>query len=240
MTAQARGGAQTPPAAIRVLVVDDDPLIVELHRSYVERVEGFDVVAEATSLRGALDILLAAGTEIDLMLLDVTMPGGSGLDVLKQIRARGFHTHAIVVSGVREVHTVRQAVSLGVFQYLLKPFTFAMFRERLEQFRELHKREEQTAGQSTQQDVDSLFAALRPTRNDQLAKGLAGETLKLVTDTLRQHGASSAAEVAEAAGMSRVAARRYLEHLTSQGSVERAPRHGTQGRPQSEYRWLGA
>ncbi|MBP1325869.1 response regulator of citrate/malate metabolism [Leucobacter exalbidus] len=235
-------GNETPSVGqppIRVMMVDDDPLIVELHRSYVERVEGFTVVAEAVSARDALAVLLDREACVDLLLLDVTMPAGSGIDVLKHIRARGINTHAIVVSGVRDAEVVRQAVKLGVFQYLLKPFTFATMRDRLEQFRGLHAHEVQATGQTTQHDVDSLFAALRPSHREQLTKGLSGETLRLVTDTLRARGASSAAELAEAAGMSRVAARRYLEHLVSSGSVERAPRHGTPGRPQSEYRWLG-
>ncbi|RLP74953.1 response regulator [Mycetocola tolaasinivorans] len=222
---------------IRVLIVDDDPLIVELHRSFVDRIPGFTVVAEAIGAFQAVATLRDENTRIDLILLDITMPDGSGLDVLRHIRARGSDTHAIVISGVREAESVRRTLALGVAQYLIKPFTFATFHERMLQFREFHNRELCVTGQSTQQDVDSLFTALRPPTREQPAKGIAPETLRLVTDALRGHGARSAAEIAEEVGMSRVAARRYLEHLTASGSVERAPRLGTPGRPQSEYRW---
>lgn len=225
---------------VRVLIVDDDPLILELHRSYVERVDGFEVAAEASSARLARDLLLGEGQghtpSIDLVLLDITMPGGSGIDLLKHIRARGLDTHVFVISGVRESASVRQAVALGASQYLIKPFTFATFHERMVHVREFLAR--RSAGPTaTQQDVDSFLSALHPRVRDHLAKGLSADTLRLVTDALRTRGACTAGEVAESIGVSRVAARRYLEHLRSTGSVDRVPRHGGQGRPQAEYRW---
>ncbi|MCS4275858.1 response regulator of citrate/malate metabolism [Mycetocola sp. BIGb0189] len=230
----------TEPENIRVLIVDDDPLIVELHRSFVERVPGFVVVAEAVGAYQAVAILRDDAHPIDLILLDITMPDGSGLHVLRHIRARGTDTHAIVISGVREAESVRRTLALGVAQYLIKPFTFATFYERMAQFRDFHSRDLCASGQSTQQEVDSLFSALRPPTRVAPAKGIAPDTLQLVTDALRTHGACSAAEIAEEVGMSRVVARRYLEYLTASGSVERTPRLGTPGRPQSEYRWRSA
>ena len=62
--------------------------------------------------------------------------------------------------------------------------------------------------------------------------------MRKVTDHLRDAGAASASEVAEAAGTSRVTARRYLEHLVESGLVERRPRYGGGGRPEMEYRLL--
>ena len=229
-------GRATRP--IRVLIIDDDPLIVELHRSYLERLDSFEVAAEAAGAREALMRLNDPGAEIDLLLLDVTMPDGSGIELLRFIRSRGNQLHAIVISGVREAESVRRAASLGVFQYLIKPFTFATFRDRLAQFREFWEHESSATGRATQQDIDSLFAALRPQAVERLPKGIAQETLELVSQALRNAGSRSAAELAEQVGMSRVAVRRYLEHLTAIGSVDRTPRLGSPGRPQSEYRWI--
>ncbi len=222
---------------IGVLLVDDDALTLELHRTYLERIGGFDVVAECTGARAAVSAVLDHGERIDLVLLDVTMPDGTGLDVLRHVRARGADVDVIAITGVRDADVVRQMVGLGVAQYLVKPFAFATFRERLEQYVEYRRRARETAGTSTTQaEIDALLGALRPSTTVPLPKGLSVATLERVTADLRAHEPVSAAEAAERLGMSRVAVRRYLEHLVATEAVSRTPRYGTPGRPESEYR----
>lgn len=223
---------------IRVLLVDDDALTLELHRDYLARVEGFRAVAECTGARAAIDAIVGHGDEIDLVLLDVTMPDGTGLDVLRHVRARGAVVDVIAITGVRDADVVRQMVSLGVAQYLVKPFTFAVFRERLEQYREFRRRAAEAAGAPTQAEIDALLGALRPAVPVALPKGLSAETLARISDEVRERGPISAAEAAQRLGMSRVSARRYLEHLVTQGRAHRAARYGTRGRPESEYGWV--
>lgn len=222
---------------IRVLVVDDDALTLELHRSYLARLEGFELAGECTGARAAIEALLAGADRIDLVLLDVTMPDGTGVDVLRHVRARGVTVDVIAITGVRDAEVVRGMVALGVAQYLVKPFTFAVFRERLEQYREFRRRADESAGAPTQAEIDALLGALRPATPVRLPKGLAPETLVLVSDDVRSNGPVSAGETAQRLGMSRVAVRRYLEHLATAGRVIRSPRYGTGGRPESEYRW---
>lgn len=65
-------------------------------------------------------------------------------------------------------------------------------------------------------------------------------TLAKIADDVRENGPTSAVETGARLGMSRVAARRYLEHLAKEGRVARSPRHGTRGRPESVYTWCGA
>lgn len=222
---------------IGVLLVDDDALTLELHRTYLERLDGFEVVAECTGARAAVSAVLERSAEIDLVLLDVTMPDGTGLDVLRHVRARGADVDVIAISGVRDADVVRQMVGLGVAQYLVKPFTFATFRERLEQYVVYRTRARETAGTaSTQAEIDALLGALRPAASVPLPKGLSAETLGRVSADLRAHEPVSAVEAAERLGMSRVAVRRYLEHLVTTGTVVRSPRYGAPGRPESEYR----
>lgn len=223
---------------IRVLLVDDDALTLELHRDYLDRVDGFRAVAECTGARAAIDAIVDHAGEIDLVLLDVTMPDGTGLDVLRHVRARGAVVDVIAITGVRDADVVRQMVSLGVAQYLVKPFTFAVFRERLEQYREFRRRAAEAAGAPTQAEIDALLGALRPAVPVALPKGLSAETLARISDEVRERGPISAAEAAQRLGMSRVAARRYLEHLVTQGRAQRAARYGTRGRPESEYTWV--
>ena len=85
---------------------------------------------------------------------------------------------------------------------------------------------------------DASFAALRTSSGAVLPKGLTRETLDRVRAAMRDApaGAMSAAELAAALDLSRVTARRYLEHLADTGVVGRAGRYGSPGRPEVEYR----
>lgn len=226
---------------IQVLLVDDDALTLELHRSYLERLDGFRVVAECTGARAAVSAILERppAKGIDLVLLDMTMPDGTGLDVLRHVRARAADVDVIAVTGVRDADVVRQMVALGVAQYLVKPFAFAVFRDRLEQYRAYRERAREASGPATQSEIDAMLGALRPSAPLPLPKGLSADTLERVTAAVRAEGPLSAAETATLLGMSRVAARRYLEHLADAGRADRSPRYGTPGRPETEYGWRG-
>jgi response regulator of citrate/malate metabolism len=222
---------------IRVLVVEDDPLLAEAHRRYVERVDGFTPVGVVHSGASALAFL---GREpVDLVLLDFFLPDTSGLDVCRELRRAGHPADVLAVTSARDLDLVRAAVSLGVVQYVLKPFTFALFREKLESYAayraELERAE---GGDAVQQDVDRLFAALRRPSVEGLPKGLSAETYEKVLDHLRRTGEDvSASDLAAAVGASRVTARRYLEHLVDQGLVDKTLRYGGAGRPEQLYRW---
>lgn len=222
-----------------MLVVEDEPLIAEAHRAYVARVPGFDVVASVNSGRDALRFVETA--PVDLLLLDFYLPDMTGLDVCRTLRARGRYVDVIAVTSARDVDVVRAAVSLGVVQYLLKPFSFASFRDKLQRYAEYREHVAESVGAAAQSDVDRALGSLRGSRQVALPKGLAAETLQVVVDVLRTApGPMSASEVGDAVGVSRVTVRRYLEHLVDAGSVERAPRYGRAGRPENGYAWRPA
>jgi len=224
---------------IRVLVVDDDALALELHSAYVARVPGFEVAGHAAGARAALTALSDPERRIDLVLLDMTMPDGTGLDVARRVRAMGSRVDIIAVTAVRDAATVRAAVSIGVVQYLIKPFAFAAFRERLEAYRSYVEGLDRAAGEATQSEVDALLGTLRTVAAPALPKGLSDETLQAVAERVRTAStAVSSTEVGEREGMSRVTARRYLEHLADVGRVRREPRYGGPGRPEITYAWV--
>ncbi|MDQ0725745.1 response regulator [Microbacterium sp. W4I20] len=222
---------------IRVLLVDDDALTLELHRDYVARLDGFVVSGECSGARAAVSAVLdrEGPTGFDLVLLDITMPDGSGIDVLRALRARAASVDVIAITGVRDADTVRQMATLGVFQYLVKPFPFAVFAERMAQFRTHHDQARSTEGAATQSEIDALLG--RATGAIALPKGLSSGSLEKVSAALRTVGPLSASEAAERLGMSRVSVRRYLEHLVAEGVIVRSARYGTRGRPETEYRW---
>lgn len=223
---------------IRTLLVDDDALTLELHRSYLERIGGFRVDGECTGARAALNALLAQPRDepFDLVLLDITMPDGSGIDVLRELRVRAAAIDVIAITGVRDAETVRQMAALGVYQYLVKPFPFAVFQERLLAYRAHREQARSTAGEATQAEIDALLG--RMTGTVTIPKGLSAATLQKVTAGLRTAGAVSASEAADLLGMSRVSVRRYLEHLVAAGVISRSARYGARGRPETEYRWI--
>lgn len=225
-----------------VLIVEDEPITAAAHADFAERIPGFHTAGSATTGQEALrllDELTATGTTVDLVLLDMNLPDLHGLDVARRIRGRGYTMDIIAITAVRDLTLVRAAVSAGITQYLVKPFTFGAFRNKLESFRQFHT----TLGEgiaASQDSIDDAFAALRPAASAPLPKGLIPETLAQITAHLESTGsAQSATEVAESLSMSRVTARRYLEHLAAAERAVRQPRHGTRGRPEYEYRWNG-
>lgn len=220
---------------IRTLIVDDDALTLELHRDYMARLDGFVVAGECTGARAAMRAVLERPDAFDLVLLDITMPDGSGIDVLRTLRGRSAAVDVIAITGVRDADAVRQMAALGVFQYLIKPFPFAVFRERMEQYRAHRDQARSTEGEATQAEIDALLG--RSTATIPLPKGLSAASLDRVTAELRTDGPLSASEAAERLGMSRVAVRRYLEHLVAEGVLTRSARYGTRGRPETEYDW---
>lgn len=223
---------------IRVLLVDDEAITLEVHELYVSRVEGFEVVGTASGAGDAISLLTANPDAYDLVLLDMTMGDGTGLDVLHAIRAAGVHVDVIAVTAVRDVEVVRQIVSLGAVNYLVKPFTFATLKDRLQSYRDYALQARAASKDASQEEIDALLGALHTHKRSAPPKGLSAETLTCVTDAVRMQGPFSAQEAATLLGLSRVVARRYLEHLATQGRVQRSPRYGTPGRPESEYRWI--
>jgi response regulator of citrate/malate metabolism len=221
---------------IRALVVDDDAMTASIHRSYVERVPGFEVVGEAHTGRQALEAVRSLRP--DLLLLDIYLPDMSGLDVLRTLREPAEpHVDVIAVTAAKDVATLRTAIHGGVIHYLVKPFFFDTLRERLEGYAALHGRLERLR-EPDQHDIDHVFSLLRSHGRHGLPKGISAPTLETVVEALQQSEADiTAVELAEATGISRGTARRYLEYLALTGAVELSLRYGTTGRPEHKYRW---
>jgi response regulator of citrate/malate metabolism len=224
---------------IGVLVVDDDFRVAKVHRAYVDRVQPFRVVGVAGSGREAADAVDALRP--DLVLLDLYLPDVFGLDVIPRLRSAGHDCDVMVISAAREADAVRRAVRHGVVDYLLKPFDFADLRTRLERYVAQRGRRESAVVRG-QADVDRVLAgaALPTPAAGPLPKGMSVETAELVERALRDaDGTLSASECAALTGLSRVSARRYLEHFHTTGRADVSLRYGVAGRPERRYGWRG-
>ena len=224
---------------IRVLVVDDDFMVARIHVGFVERVDGFEVVGVAHSGADAADAV--ARLRPDLLLLDLYLPDRFGLDLLADLRSGPHPCDAIVITAAKEGDAVRAAVRLGVADYLLKPFGFTDLEERLVRYAAQRRLLDRTEVHG-QEDVDRAFvrAASAASAAVALPKGMSAETARLVEAALTEAGSTlSASEVADLVGISRVSARRYLEHYVTTGRADVRLRYGSTGRPERRYRWVG-
>lgn len=223
---------------ITVLVVDDDFMVARIHVGFVERVDGFEVVGVAHS--GAEAAEAVARLHPDLLLLDLYLPDRFGLDLLADLRAEPHPCDAIVITAAKESESVKAAVRLGVTDYVLKPFGFADLEERLHRYAAQRRLLERTEVRG-QDDVDRVFVRVPAPSGGSvpLPKGMSAETARLVEAALlAAEGPLSATEVAEVVGLSRVSARRYLEHFVAMGHADVRLRYGSTGRPERRYRWV--
>jgi response regulator of citrate/malate metabolism len=222
---------------IRTLVVEDDALVAEVHASYVERVPGFALAGVAHRATEALEIL--GSRPVDLVLLDFHLPDVKGLEMLRALRARSrAPVDVIAVTAARDPDSIRQAIAQGVTQYLIKPFAFATFADKLERYAR-YRAGVEGAAEPTQAELDALLGTLRGSAERALPKGLNATTLDHVRSALRDAGQPlTASEVGGRCGLSRVTARRYLEHLAVEGAVDLSMRYGGTGRPEHLYAWL--
>jgi response regulator of citrate/malate metabolism len=174
--------------------------------------------------------------QVDLVLLDMNLPDGHGLDVVRRMRAAGNQTDVVMVTAAREVAAVQAAARIGVVQYVLKPFAFETLRDRLTAYARQRRAVESGQVVADQDEVDRL---LHPATVSSVPKGLAGPVLDRVVTLLGDREGWTAEEVAASLGTSRITARRYLEHLADQGQALRTQRYdGRSGRPKVEYSWV--
>ncbi|MFZ4736160.1 MAG: sigma-54-dependent transcriptional regulator [Bradymonadia bacterium] len=118
MNARAPAPAPTPTTTIRVLVVDDEPVILKVWTVMLRRDE-FEV-ATCSSAQEALQALQAH--KIDVVVTDVMMPGIDGMELLKRIKAARPEVEVIVMTGKGSIQDAVRAMKEGAFDYLTKPF----------------------------------------------------------------------------------------------------------------------
>lgn len=225
---------------IQVLIVDDDVMVADANKGYLESVTGFTCAGIAGNAVEAMSFL--EKTTVDLALLDIFMPGQSGLDLLRDIRKTSRSIDVIVISAASDMHRIKAALRLGAVDYLIKPFEFERFHAALRAYQTEHR---WMGGQNqighaklSQGQLDAVFLhqekTLVPT---ELPKGLTQCTLKTVVDQIYNMEATAFTTelLANNVGISRVSVGKYLRFLTDIGFVTSHLQYRSIGRPVYHY-----
>lgn len=220
---------------IRVLIVDDDPMVAELNKRYVESVPGFQVVSVLNNGEAALKALKTS--HIELLILDIYMPKLDGISLLEEMRRNLIKTDVILVTAAKEVKEIDKALKLGAVDYLIKPFDRERIKKSLTNYLDRYKL---IHGKDTlaQEDIDKITNISKAASENAMEKGLHKGTLRRIKEFMEKNNDRflTAEEVSESMGLSKVTVRRYLEFLVSNDEVETEIEYGSVGRPSYLYR----
>ena len=189
----------------RVLVVDDEPAL----RRSLARMLSFDNFDVLTAEDGAAALSLLQTTRVDVVLLDVMMPGMSGMDVLARVKKDHPEVEVVMMTGFGDIDTAVAAVRQGAYNFLTKPFgptetvaiALAQATEhkrlvdrtrQLEQRLATHERfGELIGGSKRMQDVYRVALGAAPTTSTVLILGENGTGKELVARAVHQHSLRS-------------------------------------------------
>lgn len=221
---------------IKVLVVEDDPMVSKLHDVYINQLEGFKLVHSSKTTDDAMHYLLSQ--KVDLVILDVYMPGRDGMALLKDIRMNDLNVDVIMISAASDREKILEAMRLGVFDYIIKPFEFERFSIALGNFKQrfsmTHKE-----GKINQEDLDCLVFNKTKNTAGKIPKGLEKNTLlKVWTEILEIEGNFTTEEIANRVEISRVSIRKYLDFLRSINVLYLELNRGNVGRPVYKYKCI--
>ena len=209
---------------VRVLILDDDFRVAQLHQGIVDDHPGFAVTGTVRSLAEARDSVRASRP--DLLIADVFLPDGDGIAL---VRESGID--AILISAADDAATVRRALRSGALGYLVKPFERRALSSLLDRYIRCCNL---LSGDRAlrQEDVDRALAILHGAGEPVSISRSATEQLVLAA---LGDGEASAAEVGERVGISRATAQRHLAALAARTVVEVRLNYGSTGRPEHRY-----
>ncbi len=225
---------------IKVLIVEDDPMVREINEKFLKRIEGYKLFDSVGSIEKAKEVILQG--KPDLILLDVFFPQGKGLELLKWTRKKDLKIDVILITADRNMESVEEAFRYGAIDYIVKPFIFERFKEAMLQYK--NRKQSLEANESINQEIiDKYVLNEKKTTNNLLeeigdVKGFSQYTYEKVIDYIEMMKGKTftAQQVAKSIGVSRITARRYLDLLEKEQKIVLELEYGKVGRPQNKYR----
>jgi two-component system response regulator DcuR len=222
---------------IRVLILEDDLRASYTLESTINQQPGFKVVAVCeTCAEARMQFELY---KPDLVFVDITLPDGNGVELIREWREHNVQSHFIMTTAVRETKTIEQTVQLGVIDYLVKPIRMSRVIQSLDDYQQYR----QTVVSHTtvdQEEIDQLLRKSPRKTLRQTPKGIDSTTLATLKDylNLERPDCFSSEDIGEKMNFSRITARRYLEYLESEGILRLELDYNTGGRPRRLYKLI--
>ncbi|MBC7959282.1 MAG: response regulator [Vallitaleaceae bacterium] len=224
----------------KVMIIEDDPMVLAINKKFLSKVAGFEYVAEATSLDEAKTKITSR--KPDLILLDVFFPVGKGIDLLKWLRTNDIDIDAILITADKSSETVAEALRYGAVDYLIKPFKFERFEEALLNYKLFKERlnPSRVMDQSVIDKIKNLDnSKMNNIHENQpiIEEENLNHTLTKIMDYIETHldEKVTAQFIAKKLGISRITARRYLDDLEKTKFLNMELEYGTVGRPKNIY-----
>ena len=224
---------------ISIFVVEDDPMVSHINKQFITKVPGFQVCGEARDIEEAKKGILNEGP--DIVLMDIFLPSGSGIELLKWMRKEELNSDVLFVTAEKNIAAVNEAFRYGAVDYLIKPFTINRFSEALINIKDRYEKINRSTeiGQEVIDEYILKYKAPVGMEIAELAKGLNYNTYNQVHNYIKSKSRDTftAEGLAEALGLARVTVRRYLEQMNKEGKLELIQEYGRVGRPIHSYKY---
>lgn len=222
---------------INVLIVEDDPMVALINKKYLEEIGEIKTFGPLITKNEIFDII--EKENIDLIIMDVFLPKENGLDILKALRENGKVTDVIMVTAANTVDELKKAFSLGIVDYLVKPFEFDRFKDSIIKYKK--KREVFLKDKSlNQEDLDYILNQNKNLngKENNLPKGLNKRTLEKIIEFLESNKNEiwTLRELAEKIKISNVTIKKYMDYLENENKLEVKMTCGNIGRPELKYK----
>lgn len=222
---------------INVLIVEDQTDIAETHAEFFRYKQPFNPIGIASNIRDAKSMIKIL--KPDLIILDNHLPDDTGIELLRHLseQDKKLTIDTIFVTASRDINVLKEAMYLGCFDYLIKPFTYDRLQESLNRYVK-YCRALNAFDTVTQRQVDTLYDLHSRNQNStSLPKGIESLTLdKILAIFNRNLGKRySADDLSEDVGVSKTTSRRYLEYCANGGYLSSENSLGQIGRPVRLY-----
>lgn len=167
---------------LSVFIVEDDPMVLEVNKVFLTRLNGFQLVGESVNGHDAYQQILKK--QPNLVLLDMFLPDMTGMELFLKLRAERIPSDIIMITAARDAPTVQEALRLGAIDYLIKPFRFERFERALQQYKNSTKKL-QSSQTFRQEDIDQWLGI--QLESLELPKGLNELTMRQILDYLTTH-----------------------------------------------------